>query len=636
MTDIAVSGLNKYFGETQVLKGITFELFTGQHVGLIGRNGAGKTTLFKILCGQYDYEEGSVFIPSSKKVGVLAQIPVFPEGTTVEGVLRSAFAHLDQIRSEMKQIESRMAAGSDDRATLSRYGELGSAYESEGGYECDTALVKVANGLHIDADMLARPFALLSGGEQTRVNLARMILSGTDIMLLDEPTNHLDMPSVEWLEEYLATCRCTVIIISHDRYFLDRTVTRILELEDLRCTLYEGNYTYYADEKARLLAEQQVKYEHEQREISRLEFTAERMHGWGMGNKKLQKRAFAMDKRVERLRQNAVEKVRGSKAMRGGFKESETSGNDVCFIKELAKGYNDRTLFHGADLEIKKGENVAIIGENGTGKSTLLRIMLGEEPADYGRVRWGANIKFAFLPQLVSFPNDRANLMETVRDELNVTEPMARNRLAAYHFFGEDVFKPISALSGGEKSRLKLCILMYSEINLLILDEPTNHLDIPSREWMEDALSGFDGTILFVSHDRYFIDLFATRVWQFENEGITEFKGTYREYQAHLAKLAAAKALQKETASQPSVPHAAHPRKSDGKANAKEMQKRLAVLEREIAAAEAKLSEITLGMENCGSDHVALSRLMDEETECRQALDGLYDEWTGLADGSPE
>ena len=545
MIDISVTDLVKSFDlEKKILDGISFQVDTGERVGLLGKNGAGKTTLFNILTGDLDYDSGEVLIAPGRRVGLISQIPVYPAGYTVEDVLRSAFQRTTALKEEMDALTRRMEQGDSDAHTLRRYGELTARFEGLGGYDTDTAVNKVSNGLSIDGDMRRRLFDQLSGGEKTRVNLGRLILEDTDILLLDEPTNHLDLQATEWLEEYIRSFRGTVVTISHDRYFLDRTVTRIIEILDGKAEFYSGNYSFYAIEKERRYQERMKQYLKEQAKIQQLEKAAEQMHLWAfMGNDALHKRAFSMEKRIQRMR--TVSKPTKAKKMDARFASREFRGDEVLQLKGVSKSFGDRTLFSDVYLRVEGGERIAFLGENGTGKTTLLNMIAGAEPAGSGIIRMGPAIRAAYLPQIIHFDHPERSLLDTMLyEKRNITPQTARNRLAAYQFQGEDVFKSVSVLSGGELSRLRLCMLMDEEINFLILDEPTNHLDIASREWIEEAVEAFDGTLLFVSHDRYFINRFATRVWELSD-------GTINDYPMGFAQYRAAKAEEKKPAPAP-------------------------------------------------------------------------------------
>ena len=459
MIDISVNRLVKSFDlEKKILDGITFQIDTGERVGLLGKNGAGKTTLFRILTGELDYDEGQVMVAPGRRVGLISQIPVYPDGYTVEDVLRSAFERMFRMKEEMDRLTEQMAAGDSSSQTLKRYGELTARFEGLGGYDTDTAVNKVANGLSIDTEMRQRLFDQLSGGEKTRVNLGRLILEDTDILLLDEPTNHLDLQATEWLEEYIRTFRGTVVTISHDRYFLDRTVTRIIEVLDGKAEFYSGNYSFYAVEKERRYQERLKQYLKEQAKIQQLEKAAEQMHLWAfMGNDALHKRAFSMEKRIQRMR--TTEKPTKAKKMDARFASRQFKGDEVLQVKGVSKAFDGRTLFSDIYLRVEDGERIALIGENGTGKTTLLNMLLGIEPTDSGIFKLGPSVKAVYLPQIIHFDHPERSILDTMLyEKKGMTAQSARNRLAAYQFQGEDVFKPVSVLSGGELSRLMLAL----------------------------------------------------------------------------------------------------------------------------------------------------------------------------------
>ena len=529
MIDISVKDLVKSFDEDEnLLDGVSFDVQSGERVGLLGKNGAGKTTLFKILTGEIDYNSGAIAFAQGKKVGLISQIPVYPAHFTVNDVLRAAFSSLDTIRARMRELEKSMTEHTP-KEILSEYDALTNRFEAGGGYAIDTETDKICNGLVIPPSQRTQLFSSLSGGEKTRVNLARLLLEKTDILLLDEPTNHLDMHAVEWLEEYISRFKGTVLTISHDRYFLDRVVNRIIEISNGKAEFYSGNYSFYVQEKQARFELQLKQYEKEQAKLSQLGFTLERMKGWGINNRTLYRRAMSIQHRMERIEK--TEKPKTEKTMRARFAERGFFGDEVLSVKGLGKAFDGRTLFENVDLQVEGGERIALLGDNGTGKTTFLKVLLGEE-AGAGKIRFGPTVKWAYLPQIIHFEHPERTLLDTMLYEKNCTVQTARDRLGAYLFEGEDVFKTVSALSGGEQSRLRLCMLMDEKINLLILDEPTNHLDLASREWVEDALEEYEGALLFVSHDRYFVDKFATRIWELENRTIRDFPCGYEKYRS--------------------------------------------------------------------------------------------------------
>ena len=627
MIDIAVSGLVKEFEVgKRVLDGLTFQVDTGERVGLLGKNGAGKTTLFRILTCEVEADEGQASAAPGKRLGLISQIPVYPAGCTVEDVLNTAFQRLRDMERELEQVTGRLGAGEDDPALLKRYDALTSAFETAGGYDAAIRLGKVCNGLGISQNMRQQQFSGLSGGEKTRVNLARLILEDTDILLLDEPTNHLDLHATEWLEDYLTHFKGTVLAISHDRWFLDHAVDRVVEIVEGKAEFYAGSYSFYVEEKERRYQERLRQYEKEQAKIEQLENAAEQMRLWAfMGNDKQYKRAINMERRIERLR--TTDKPVKEKNLTARFGERDFKGDLALAAVGLTKGFEGRTLFSDLELEVSAGERIALLGDNGTGKSTFVKIVMGEEAPDSGYVYRGPAVRLGYLPQIVKFDRPERNLVDTMLYGCNCSTQEARDRLAAFKFRGEDVFKPVSALSGGEQSRLRLCMLMDEKINFLILDEPTNHLDIASREWMEDAVSDFGGNLLFVSHDRYFINKFATRVWMLENGKITDFKGTYEEYRAWRKRQEELKNV-----IPPTVPvKTAKPDRPKRPGGTKELEKQVAAAERAVEKLEVRLDELSQAAEEFASDYLKLQEIYQEREAAEDELAHLYANWERLA-----
>ena len=624
MIDIAISDLVKEFEVgKKILDGLTFQVDSGERVGLLGKNGCGKTTLLRILTGQLDWDEGEVVLAPDKRVGLISQIPVYPAGYTVEDVLDTAFRPLREMEEEMEQLAARMERG-EDPALLRRYDQLTAAFEAGGGYDTDTRKNKVCSGLQIGPGMREQLFDRLSGGEKTRVNLGRLILEDTDILLLDEPTNHLDLKATEWLEEYLDKFKGTVLAVSHDRWFLDRVVDRVIEIQEGKAEFYSGNYSFYVVEKERRYQEKLKQYEKEQAKIQQLEKAAEQLRIWAYsGNDKIFKRAQSMEKRIERMR--TTDRPTRERKMEVRFGEREFRGDEVLTIKGLSKSFGQRALFSGVDLEVVGGERIALLGDNGTGKSTLIKILMGEEGPDEGKIRMGPTVKIGYLPQIIHFDHPERSLLDTMLYELDCTAQTARNRLASFKFRGEDVFKPVSALSGGEQSRLRLCMLMDEKINLLILDEPTNHLDIQSREWIEEAVEEYEGNLLFVSHDRYFIDRFATRVWVLEDGQVTDFRGSYGEYRA------ARERTQAQAVPAPAAAPAEKKEKPRRPGGTKNLEKEVAAAERAVAKAEEQMYELGLQIEEAASDYLKLQELYEQREALEEEILKLYGTWERLS-----
>lgn len=615
MVDISVNNLTKFFviGEN-LLQGLSFEIQEGERVAILGRNGCGKTTLFRILTKEIDYDEGEVYVNPNKRLGLISQIPIFPEGYNVEDVLRSAYRELQQVQKKMRQLENMMQAGATE-SQLREYDGLSSRFQAGGGYEMDVEVDKICNGLGISQEQRSQEFASLSGGEKTRVNLARLLLEKTDILLLDEPTNHLDLNSVEWLENYIKAFKGTVLAISHDRYFIDQIAQRVIEIVDGHAEFYSGNYSFYMDEKQARFDLQMKQYEQEQAKLKQLGYTVERMKGWGINNRTLYRRAMSIQHRMERIKR--TERPKAERTMKATFGEKDFSGDVVFKMKNVSKSFGERTLFSDVNLNVEAGERIALLGDNGTGKSTFIKCLLGEEDCA-GKIQFGPTVKWGYLPQIIHFDHPERSLYDTMLYEKNCTPQTARDRLGAFMFQGEDVFKSVGNLSGGEQSRLRLCMLMDEKINLLILDEPTNHLDIASREWVEAAIEEFEGVLLFVSHDRYFIEKFAERIWLLENGTIRDFRCGYQKYRSILEHEAAAKQVVKLPAKE---------KKEKPKGGTKDSDKLVRKLEREIEKQEAAIAAMDEKIQAAAADYQELSRLMEEKEAAEEQLMALMEQW---------
>ena len=616
MVDISVKNLNKFFviGEN-LLQDLSFEIEEGERVAILGRNGCGKTTLFKIITGEMDYDGGEVYVNPNKKLGMISQIPHFPLGYTVEDVLRSAFREILAAKKKMEALESQMEQGATQEQ-LKTYDSLVARFQAGGGYDMDVEVDKICNGLGITPAQRPQLFDSLSGGEKTRINLARLLLEKTDILLLDEPTNHLDLNSVEWLENYLKTFKGTVLAISHDRYFIDQIAQRVIEITEGHAEFYTGNYSFYMEEKQARFDLQLKQYEQEQAKLKQLGYTLERMKGWGINNRTLYRRAMSIQHRMERIRK--TERPKTEKTMKATFGEKDFSGDVVFKLKNLSKSFGDRVLFSDVNLSVEGGERIALLGDNGTGKSTFLKCLLGEEDCQ-GKIQFGPTVKWGYLPQIIHFDHPERSLYDTMLYEKNLSPQQARDRLGAFLFQGEDVFKTVGTLSGGEQSRLRLCMLMDEKINLLILDEPTNHLDIASREWVEAAIEEFEGVLLFVSHDRYFIEKFAERIWLLEDGTVRDFRCDYRKYRSILEHEAMARVL--PTAA-PKV------KKEKGKpGGTKETEKTVRRLEREIDRQEKLVADLDRKIEAAAADYQELTRLLGEKEEAENILMELMEQW---------
>ncbi len=625
MADITIQNLTKYYGDRLILSNLNFDIQPGEKVAILGPNGAGKTTLLHIIAGRLPYDDGHVSIGTGRTVGVIDQMPHYDAAATVEDVLRTAFSRVHEVRTELDALAVQMAENPHDALLLRRYGSLQQKLDALGGYDHDFEVDKVCNGLEIPAAQRVQLFSQLSGGEKTRVNLARIILEQTDILLLDEPTNHLDLDAVRWLGDYLESYTGTVVTVSHDRYFLDQCCERIIEIHDTVCDFYAGSYSFYAEERERRYEQRLAEHENQMAERKRLEATARKMHEHG--TEKLAKRAASIEKRIGRMKVTDRPKRQGRMSVSFGDPNYETE--DVLKVRGITKSFYGRKILQDVTFNVRNGERVAILGDNGAGKTTLLRILLGEEHADDGVIKKGQGLRPAYLPQQVHFANEGRNLIDTLIYDKNVTMQTARNRLGAFRFSGEDQLKIVRMLSGGEKSRLRLCELMYDPLNMLILDEPTNHLDLMSREWIEEAVEAFTGTLLFVSHDRYFVSRFATRIIYLENGTYTDFTGDYEAFLAY---------RERQTASAPILPKADTPaapvktEKPKPKGGTKNIAKKVAVLEREIAQLEERIAALDTEMAECGADAGKLMELMHTREETETELMDKMAQWETLAE----
>ncbi|MGM0840472.1 MAG: ribosomal protection-like ABC-F family protein [Bacillota bacterium] len=524
--------LSKMFGGHLIFEDLSFEIPERARVGLVGRNGTGKTTIFKLLSGVESPDKGLVHLKKGARVGYLAQIPHYPEGTKGLDVLRSAFSELIKTGERLKELEYQMGT-EQDADTLNRlleeYGKTQDRFTLAGGYEIESNISKIVNGLDI-SELVDKDFNDCSGGEQTKLCLGLILLQKPDLLLLDEPTNHLDIGAVEWLEDFLREYEGTVVCISHDRYFLDNVITKVYDLEDGELTIYHTNYSGFVKEKEeRLMIEFQA-YQEQQKKIKKMKEAIKRLREWANQanppNEALHKRARNMERALERM-EKIKRPVLDRKKMGLEFEETDRSGKIVFSMEVASKAYGDKSLFSGADLLVHFKDRTAIVGQNGTGKSTIIRMLLGEETADAGVVKVGSNVKLGYLSQHFTVADPSVRLIDAFREEVPVTEGDARHILAKFLFYGPNVFRKVGQLSGGEKMRLRLAQLMHQDINFLVLDEPTNHLDIDSREVLEDALEDFKGTILAVSHDRYFLNkLFKKTYWIHKGE-LYFFDGPY-------------------------------------------------------------------------------------------------------------
>ena len=641
---LSCQNISKAFVENQVLKNVSFHIEDHEKAAIVGINGAGKTTLLRIIVGEMTPDDGQVVLAKDKTLGYLAQNSTVDTSHTIYEELLSVKADLLRLEEKIRECENNMKHADGDALEdlMKQYTSLTHAFETGGGYLYRSELVGVLKGLGFTEDEFSKPVATLSGGQKTRVALGRLLLQNPDLIILDEPTNHLDMNSIAWLETYLLNYKGAVLIVSHDRYFLDRIAGKVIEIDQSKATTFIGNYSDYAIKKEQLRVAAWNAYMNQQREIKHQEEVIEKLKSFN--REKSIKRAESREKMLDK-----IEVIEKPSEVRTDMKLTLTprilSGNDVLTVEHLTKSFDSHKLFTDVNFEIKRGEHVAIIGDNGSGKTTLLKILNGLVPADQGTFRLGSNVEIGYYDQEHHVLHSEKTLFEEISDDypyLNNTQ--IRNVLAAFLFTGEDVFKRISDLSGGERGRVSLAKLVLSNANFLILDEPTNHLDIMSKEILEDALNGYEGTILYVSHDRYFINRTAHRILDLTEGQFVSYVGNYDYYlEKHDTVMAAieASAPQSADADNTVAAKAAESEvKLDWKAQ-KEEQARLRKKENDlkkceekIAELEARISEIDTEMSDpaIGTQVAKLQELTKEQAACQEQLEKLYEQWEELAE----
>ncbi len=621
MSEISFRAVGKtYDGFTYPLRDLSFDVYKGEHVALLGENGSGKSTVLKLISGALSPDEGEIFISRQSSVAVLTQIPNFPADFSTEDVLKDAQRELFEAETRLRELEKQMA-NCKDGSVLAEYDRLSENFRLSGGYEKDAERARVAFGLQIDDEMREKRFSSLSGGEKTRVCLAALVLKEPDILLLDEPTNHLDTPACEWLEERVRSFKGTVLTVSHDRYFLDKTADRCIVLEEGKAEFYAGNYSFYLEESLRREKAALESYEKDLKDAKKLLESAEMLHIWGnKGKGRLHKRAFSMEKKAAEL----MPEKRPQQKLKFGsrFKSTSYTGDTLFDIRHIKMAFGERELFEIRDTLLRAEERVALIGPNGSGKTTLIKILLRELKAPVNRFIRGDSLKTAYLPQEISFSDESENILDCYIGLLKQTPAQARNTLARFGFRGEGVFKSIASLSGGEKTRLKLSLIMQGDANLLILDEPTNHLDLKSREWIEEALAEYTGAMLLVSHDRYFASKFAERIWEIRDGIFTDYRGSYEEFTEFKQRMRSIGGVQ--TASSAEKPKKDRPlrEKSDRK-TAGDIKK----LEKEIDSLENMLSELEALEERESSNYIKLMEIHEEKAALEETLNTLYDDW---------
>ncbi len=647
MIVISANNLTKeYDGTNLVLDKVSFAVNKGERIGIIGINGAGKTTLLRMLAGQLPQEGGDFFVSSDLRIGYLEQDGGFDSERTVIEEASKVFEHFPEMEQEMERLLASAA-----QQDLARYEQIRERYERMGGYMYESEIKGILTSMAFDESMYNKKISTLSGGEKTRLALAILLLEKPDILLLDEPTNHLDIGTLKWLEQYLKGYRGTMIIVSHDRYFLNETVNRIFEIENARLSIYEGNYDFYAAERRVRREAELRKFEKQQKEVARQEEMIRRFKQ--RGTEKLAKRAASREKRLQAM--DLMERPDQSRGkLKLNFRQNFQSGKDVLLAEDLSKsfgyGVNRVELFRGVSIDVKRGERICIVGANGIGKTTLIRMLMGDLVSTTGYIRVGHNVQFGYYDQGQQLLTDSNTVIEELQDAYSLySEGELRNILGRFLFRGEEVFREVGQLSGGERARLSLLKLMMSGANTLILDEPTNHLDIDSKEVFEDALLEFPGTCLIVSHDRYFLNRVPTRIMELTETCLVNYLGKYdyylekkqqliesaNQYVASLAK--AGQPGREDFASGDDAPQtlsAAEERrlKKEKEAEERRLRRRRESLEAEIERLEAEIESIQeqLQQPEVMTDRSKLTELSEQLTADRQALDASYEEWLEL------
>lgn len=609
--------VTKSYSGNVILDDVDFEIIKNEITALIGRNGSGKTTVFNIITGEIIYDSGDLYIQKGLQLSYLKQIHEGVSGLCAEKVIKTAFKEIDNYETLMQQAYADMQSDPENKNLVQEYGRLHDHFEFMGGYNTSEKYNRIVKGLKIPDRILESDFDKLSGGERTTVMLAKSLLSAPDILLLDEPTNHLDMDARRWLENFMLEYKGSIIYVSHDRYFIDKTASRVIEISGKKAVTYKGNYSAYKIQKQEHEERDLKLYEKQNKEIERLNETARKMRNYA--TEKTIHIAKTIEKRIERI--NRVDRPVTEKTLHMAFSETVKSGREILKSVKLTAGYDSKLLFEEVDFLVRSGEKIAVIGPNGSGKSTLIKVITGRMEQMRGEVRLGRGVKFAYLEQDVEFSHINTTVLEEVCAELELSISSARNLLGKFLFTGDDVYKKIGILSGGEKSRLRLLLEMRDSVNLLILDEPTNHLDIPSREDMEKAIRDYGGTMIFISHDRHFINTFADRIFEIRNGVFSIFSGNYDDYLEKVALREPVKTTIKKTTE----------KSTRGKAKRK-ADFTLRMTEEKIQKLEKKILEVEGNIQEFAADYVKLTELNEIREKLQIDLDSQFEKWMVLTD----
>lgn len=648
MIVLSASNLTKVYGTDVIIKGVDFHVNDGDRIGLVGRNGAGKTTLLNMITGELSPDEGQLYIPSGLRIGYLKQRDNFNGNNTVIEEINAIFKPLEKLEEEIAKTADLVANNPHDERLLHRLDDMQQEYDRRGGYTYKSEITGILNSMAFGEEFYNKKIDTLSGGEKTRLALAALLLEKPDLLVLDEPTNHLDIGTLRWLEQYLSSYKGSIIIVSHDRYFLNKSVNRIFEIEHHKLRAYDGNYDEFAEKKRQIREAEMRAYNNQQREIARQEEMIRRFKQHG--TELLAKRAASREKRLDMI--DRLEKPEAAEGkMKIQFTQDFQSGNDVLFAEDLSKsfgyGTNKKTLFENVNLDIKKGEKICIVGRNGIGKTTLLKILLEELSPEKGRVKIGHNVTFGYYDQGQLLLNPRNTVLEEMKNTYRLyTDTHMRSLLGRFLFKNDDVFLNVGDLSGGEKARLSLLKLMLGGANTLILDEPTNHMDIESKEVFEEALAEFPGTAIIISHDRYFLQRIPDRILELTPDGIIEYLGKYDYYveksaevqsgKKYMEELSGEKAAKEELASA-QVLSAEEQRRLNKQIEAEErrIRRKKEALEAQMADLEAEIEELENKMcdPNNSSDYGLLAELGTKIEEAKAKHDDAMEEWMLLEDG---
>ncbi|MGM0445205.1 MAG: ribosomal protection-like ABC-F family protein [Bacillota bacterium] len=640
MVVVNIDSISKSYGTHEVLQNFSMSVNKGEKVALIGANGSGKTTIFKIIHGDEDFQQGTLSLKNGISIGLLDQEPEFNLDNTIYQELLTVFSHLKKMEKELKSYEKSISSFDKNKKNekmedlMEEYSQLSHKYEINGGYEYKNKIIQVSAGLGFDKKDLEKKISYLSGGEKSRVGLIKLLLKNPDILLLDEPTNHLDISSLQWLEEFLIKYNGAVIIISHDRYFLDQVIERIVEIDDGKDEKYYGNYSYYLEERKRRFEQKMREYKNQQKKIKKLEESIHQLRVWGRSrdSEKMFKRAKAMEKRLERIDEMDRPTLHGKK-MNLDLNFNRRSGDEVLKVENICKKFDDEEILKNLNLDLYWQNKAVIIGANGSGKSTLLDIINGDLKADKGEVKIGASVKMGYYRQEFDVFDPEDDLVTTLIKECDMKISEARDALGAFLFSEQEVFKKIKNLSGGEKSRLRLLQLMSGNYNFLLLDEPTNHLDLPSREVLEEVLKDYPGTVLVVSHDRYFINKIVDYTYELENKNLTKFYGNYEYYKEKKEQLKSSNSSNKSNKNEESKNNYYFRQKNREREERKRKRKK-EKLENEIEENEILKSKIEQEMTKPEviKDYKKLNELKQEHQKIKENLKALYNKWEEVLD----